>query len=376
MEPRLIYAASEYSADLLYATGFFAPDPFLFLQDGEGVTHLAVSALEMDRARRLARVERFHEWSLIREEYQQKIPDGKRGEYPLILFFLQERQIQRALVPGDFPLGLADVLRAAGIELTPVEGPFWPERQYKRAEEVAAVEAALAVTGESMAVAIDLIRTAQIGADGKLYRGGEPLTSEGVRGEIHAYLVRHGAMPQHTIVAGGLQGADPHEAGSGHLSAHQPIILDIFPRMEKSGYWGDMTRTVCRGTPSERLQRAWEAVHGAQAVAFASIRAGANSQAIHTAVTDHLTAAGFPTGRSPEGLQTGFFHGTGHGLGLDIHEIPRIGQQGGVLEAGHLVTVEPGLYYPDMGGIRLEDVVLVEAEGCRNLTNMAKFFEV
>lgn len=376
MEPRLLYAASEYSADLLYATGFFAPDPFLFLQDANGVTHMAVSALEMDRARRSARVDSFHEWGLIREQYQQKIPDGKRGEYPLILFLLQELQIKQALVPSDFPLGLADSLRTAGVELTPVEGPFWPSRQYKRPEEVAAIEVALAVTAESMAVGIDLIRTARIGVDGWLYQGDEPLTSERVRGEIHAYLVRHGAMPQHTIVAGGVQGADPHEAGFGPLPAHQPIILDIFPRMAKSGYWGDMTRTVCRGTPSDRLQRAWEAVHGAQEVAFARIAAGANSQAIHTAVTDHLTAAGFPTGRSAEGKQEGFFHGTGHGLGLDIHEIPRIGQQGELLEAGHLVTVEPGLYYPDMGGIRLEDVVLVEAEGCRNLTKMAKFFEV
>ncbi|MEO5349108.1 MAG: Xaa-Pro peptidase family protein [Magnetococcus sp. YQC-3] len=373
---RLMYATSETSADLFYATGFFAPDPFLFASDHAGVTHMVLSALESDRARRTARVDQFHEWILVQERYRQQHPDGPGGEQALIAFFLNELQIKEALVPGDFPLGLADSLRQAGLRLTPVEGTFWEERQYKRADEVQAVEAALTVTGEAMAVGIELIRTARITADGWLYHGAEPLTSERVRGEIHAFLVRHGAMPQHTIVAGGRQGADPHEEGSGPLPAHQPIILDIFPRMAKSGYWGDMTRTVCRGTPSDHLQRAWEAVRGAQEVAFAQIRAGVNGAEIHAAVTAHLTEAGFPTGRAADGRQEGFFHGTGHGLGLEIHETPRIGQKGQQLAAGHLVTVEPGLYYPDMGGIRLEDVVLVEAEGCRNLTHVPKFFAV
>ncbi|MEO5340589.1 MAG: M24 family metallopeptidase [Magnetococcus sp. MYC-9] len=372
---RLIYAASESSADLFYATGFFAPDPFLFVADHDGVRHMVLSVLEIDRARRCARADRLHDWSLIQKRYSQRHPDGGGGELALIIFFLQELQIQQALVPGDFPIGLADCLRQAGISLT-VTAPFWEERPFKRADEVAAIEAALALTGEAMAVGIDLIRSARIGPAGWLYRDGEPLTSEGVRGEIHAFLVRHGAMPYHTIVAGGRQGADPHEEGSGPLAAHQPIILDIFPRMAKSGYWGDMTRTVCRGAPSERLQRAWQAVQGAQEVAFARIRAGVDGQTVHEAVTAHLTEAGFPTGRTADGLQEGFFHGTGHGLGLEIHEAPRISQRSQILAAGHLVTVEPGLYYPDMGGVRLEDVVLVEAEGCRNLTTMPKFLEV
>ncbi|MBF0462217.1 MAG: M24 family metallopeptidase [Magnetococcales bacterium] len=376
MPVRLLYAASEHSADLLYITGFFAPDPFLFVCAPDGVRHIVLSTLEIDRARRCARADRLHDWSLIQARYQQYHPDGPGGERALIAFFLQELQIEQALVPSDFPLGLADYLRTAGIAVTPVEESFWPERQCKRPEEVAAVEAALALTGEAMLVGIDLIRAARIGADGLLYQGAEPLTSEAVRGEIHAFLIRHGAVPQHTIVAGGRQGADPHEEGSGPLAAHQPIILDIFPRMASSGYWGDMTRTVCRGTPSERVQRAWEAVRGAQEVAFARIRAGVDGQVVHAAVTEHLTAAGFPTGRTAEGLQEGFFHGTGHGLGLEIHESPRIGQRGQLLAVGHLVTVEPGLYYPDMGGVRLEDVVLVEAEGCRNLTTTPKFLVV
>ena len=376
MEARLIYAASEHSADLFYVTGFFAPDPFLFVRDNRGLNHIVVSVLEVDRARRCAQVDHLHEWDTIKKRYKQQFPDEVGGEVRLIAFFLKEMDILQALVPKDFPLGLAEHLRHSGIALTPVEGPFWPERQCKRPEEVAAIEVALERTGEAMAVGVALLRTALIGKDGWLYHQGERLTSELVRGEINAFLVRCGAIPQHTIVSGGQQGADPHEEGSGPLSAHQPIILDIFPRMEKSGYWGDMTRTVCRGQPSERLQRAWLAVQGAQEVAFARIRAGVDGQDVHEAVRAYFTDAGFPTGRTPEGRQEGFFHGTGHGLGLEVHEMPRVGQKEQILEAGHVVTVEPGLYYPDMGGVRLEDVVLVEVDGCRNLTRFPKFLEL
>lgn len=382
VQPRLIYAASERSADLFYATQFFAPDPFLFVQDGHNRRHMVVSALEVDRARRSARVDEVHEWRDIRQRYRaaRSGESGESGESDetgdearLIAFFLKERAILHVVVPDDFPLGLALSLKRFGLHVTPVGGPFWPERQYKRPEEVMAIQEALALTGDAMAVGIALIRSARIGQDGWLYHQDERLSSERVRADMNAFLVRRGAMPQHTIVAGGEQGADPHEVGEGPLPAHQPIILDIFPRMEKSGYWGDMTRTVCRGRPSERLQRAWSAVQCAQEVAFTHIRAGADGQDVHTAVCDHLTHQGFPTGRTKEGRQEGFFHGTGHGLGLEVHEMPRISQRKQKLEEGHVVTVEPGLYYPDMGGVRLEDVVVVEADGCRNLTQFPKY---
>lgn len=376
MDARLIYATSEQSADLFYATGFFAPDPFLFLRDHDGQNHMVVSVLEVDRARRHARVDHVHAWDLLVKRYKERFPNKPEGEADMMAFFLQERSVQSALVPADFPLGLADALRHAGITLTPTKEPFWPERACKKPEEVAAIVQALEVTGEAMAVGIDLIRASSIDRDGWLQHQGEPLTSEKVRGEIHAFLVRHGAAPHHTIVSGGRQGADPHEQGFGPLPAHQGIILDIFPRMEKSGYWGDMTRTVCRGHPSEWCQNAWLAVQEAQEVAFALIRAGIDGHEVHTAVSTHLTEAGFPTGRTAEGHQEGFFHGTGHGLGLEIHEMPRVGQRKHVLAVGHVVTVEPGLYYPDKGGVRLEDVVVVEEDGCRNLTTFPKFLEL
>ncbi len=373
---RLIYADSEASADLFYATRFFAPDPFLFLQTPNGETHIVVSSLEIDRARRTSTTDAVHNFDAIKSRWQTAHPDQTGSSAKLILFFLQEQGIHQLKTPSNFPLLLADQLRAGNIDIQPDEQSFWPQRAIKTPEEIAFIETALEITASGMATAIEMIRTATIGLDNQLMSAGTPLTSERVRGEIHATLVRSGAAPHHTIVAGGGQGADPHEEGSGTLYAHQPIILDIFPRMEKSGYWGDMTRTVCRGTPPQRLSQAWEAVKAAQEIAFKTIRHGASGAAIHAAVTDTLTQAGFVTSTDAQGRQGGFFHGTGHGLGLEIHEAPRISSRDEILQAGHVVTVEPGLYYPEMGGVRLEDVVVVEATGCRNLTRSPKFLEV
>ncbi|MBF0625428.1 MAG: aminopeptidase P family protein [Magnetococcales bacterium] len=372
---KLIYAAGEASADMYYATGLFTPDAFLYLEDQQGTRHILISALEIDRARRVAHVDEIHDWEKTRDAchaHDQRSPNIAS----LVTYFLRQRGVEVAEVPGTFPLGLADLLRRAGITLTATDGIFFPQRAVKTPAEVAAIREALEITGQGMEVGIGLIIASKIGNDGLLHLDGQPLTSERVRGEISAHLAREGATASHTIVAGGEQGADPHEKGSGPLRAHWPIILDIFPRVERTGYWGDMSRTVCKGQPSERVRRAWEAVRQAQEVACARIRPGASGYAIHQAVRDHLTAAGFVTGPTADGRQGGFFHGTGHGVGLDIHESPRISEQESVLQAGHVVTVEPGLYYPDMGGVRLEDVVLVEESGCTNLTTYPKFLEV
>lgn len=377
MTPRLIYANSEQCADLYYVSGFFAPDPFLWLRDGAGNTHLVTSALEIDRARRVARVDRVHDWQEIQQAFRDK--KGANLSPPLAeltAFFLRSCGVGRVEVPVDFPMELGDNLRRLGLIVHGCSGPYWPQRQRKRPDEIELIRQALVITAQGMSAGIEMIRAAAIGPDGLLHLGGEPLTSERVRGEINATLIRQGAAPHRTIVAGGAQAADPHEMGSGPLPAHFPIILDVFPRVESSGYWGDMTRTVCRGSASERARRAWEAVFQAQETAFARVRAGASGKEIHDTLTAGLTTAGFPTGPQADGRQGGFFHGTGHGLGLEIHEAPRISSRDDRLESGHVVTVEPGLYYPDLGGVRLEDVVVVEPEGCRNLTVMPKFFEI
>jgi Xaa-Pro aminopeptidase len=373
---KLIYANSEGSADLYYATKFFAPDPFLFVRQSDNTTHLITSSLEIDRARRSAKVSQVHDWQDINKRYKKSNPNKELKEGVLAAFFLKSLQIETVEVPSDFPLFLADSLRGMGITVSPISGLFWPDRAIKTPQEIAAIEAALTITGKGMVAGIELIRSSTISDDGFLYLGKEKLTSELVRGEINAQLVRQGAQPSHTIVSGGSQGSDPHEEGTGPLPANQSIILDVFPRVEQSGYWGDMTRTVCRGTAPKRIKDAWEAVRQGQEIGFVNIKDGASGSEIHQKITTHLTNKGFPTGPVAGGRQGGFFHGTGHGLGLEIHESPRIGMKDQTLKTGHVVTVEPGLYYPDMGGVRLEDVVVVEKDGCRNLTKVPKFLEI
>ncbi|MEO5377889.1 MAG: Xaa-Pro peptidase family protein [Magnetococcus sp. DMHC-6] len=373
MTSRLIIADSERCADQYYATALFVPDPFLFLRLDSGESHILISALEVDRARRLARVNQV--WQLEEVAARLKAIQPNAVDYAeLVAFFLRERGVTSVEVPQDFPLGLADELRRLQIQVMALQGAFWPQRAIKSAEEITAIGAALTMTSQAMATGISLIKNSQIGGDGMLYMDDKVLTSEWVRGEINATLVRLGAVGIHTIVAGGDQAADPHEAGHGPLFAHRPIILDIFPRVEQSGYWGDMTRTVCRGSPSPRAQQAYQALVEAQKVAFATIREGVSGLTVHEAVQAYLTRVGFETKVLNDGRQAGFFHGTGHGLGLEVHELPRLGKKGEILRCGHVVTVEPGLYYPDLGGLRLEDVVVVEAEGCRILSDFPKVF--
>ena len=185
-----------------------------------------------------------------------------------------------------------------------------------------------------------------------------------------------GYVPSHTIVASGDQCVDPHNQGSGPVRANTSIIMDIFPRSQKTGYFGDITRTVVRGRASERLKQAYHCVEQGQQIAFRGIRDGANAYDIHNEILNYFKTEGFETGLV-KGRMQGFFHGTGHGLGLDIHEAPTFGTRSrNALRRGNVVTVEPGLYYEGMGGVRLEDVVIVTKTGCKNLVTLPKLLEV
>jgi len=183
-------------------------------------------------------------------------------------------------------------------------------------------------------------------------------------------------LAANTIVAGGRQACDPHERGHGPLRAHEPIVMDIFPRSQKTGYFGDITRTVVRGHASEAVRKLYDTVYAGQKIAFEKIRAKVKTADVHKAVQKFFVQQGYKTGRR-DGRMEGFFHGTGHGLGLEIHETPRLNATSTeILRPGHVVTVEPGLYYPGIGGVRLEDVALVTAQGAKNLTRFEKALEI
>ncbi len=370
MIARLMVADSEQNADMLYAVGMFVPDPFIYFEAG-GRSHVVMSDLEVDRARQQAKVDRVL-------PYRRYCRQLERAGHPaprladVLNLVLREHRIRQVVVPGSFPVGLAKKLR---VKWRVADGAFFPERECKTAAEVRRIVAALELAETGMNAAVAALRRSRVGRNRYLYWRGERLTSAHVRGLINATIAARGGCAQHTIVAGGNQGCDPHERGHGPLRAHEPIILDIFPRDTRTGYWGDITRTVVRGRASEKVKQLYALVAQAQDVALERLRAGVDGRTIHAAIHKLFRREGFPTGVK-RGFQQGFFHGTGHGLGLEIHEAPRISVGKSILAAGHVVTVEPGLYYRGLGGVRLEDVAVITATGCRNLTTFPRFLEI
>jgi Xaa-Pro aminopeptidase len=368
---RLIVAPSDTDADMLYATRIFIGDPFIFLQQN-GKRTLVLSDLEIDRAKKNAKADEFVMFNQLEREVQGKAKKAPPYEKVLV-HFLTKRGVKRALVPANFPLGFANEIKQKGIALETSNGLFWPEREKKTAEEIRLLERALRMTETGMRRAMEILKASKPRAGKKLKWSGKTLTSEILRAEIDTAILRAGGVPTNTIVAGGDQACDPHERGFGPLRANSLIIFDIFPRDGKTGYWGDMTRTVVRGRASEQQRKLWEAVKAGQALALKRIKAGVDGMSIHQAITELFERRGFPT-EVRNGRHVGFFHGTGHGLGLEIHEYPRL--QKVVLKAGQCLTVEPGLYYPGIGGARIEDVVIVEKDGCRILSKFPKQLEI
>lgn len=371
-DARLIIAASEADANLFYATRFLAPDPFVFLWHGAEKI-LLMSDLERDRARAQAAVDAVLPIRTYEERARQSGVE-RPGMLDALQELLKERRISRLLVPGSFPIEQGDGLRERGFRLQVKREPFFEERVVKSPAEVEAITQALRKTERAMDVAIGAIREAEV-RDGALWWRGEVLTSEGLKRLIARELLDAGLVALHTIVACGEDACDPHDEGSGPLYAGQAIILDIFPRDLKSQYFADITRTVVKGRASEALHRMYRAVASGQEVAFGLIRDGGEGELIHRTVQETLEGQGFQTGEV-NGRMQGFFHGTGHGLGLEIHELPRVSKVKATLRAGNVVTVEPGLYYSGLGGIRIEDVVVVTETGCQNLTRYPKELEV
>lgn len=371
-EARLLIASSEHDANQLYATGMLVPDPYIALQI-QGKTLLVLSDLELERGRRESRADEVLPLSKFRDALQ-----SQGNEYPQLVDIaecvLQEYQIQTVTVPGNFAVQYADPLRERGITVR-FEEPFFPSRACKTTQEIACIQQTQQQNETALDCAIHIIGNSEIGPDNTLYYEGAVLTSEYVRRQIQLTLLELGCMDQHTIVACGQQATRPHEVGSGPLFAHQSIILDIFPYSLTTRYFADMTRTVVKAQASDDLKRMYDAVRAGQELAIQSIQAGTNGLEIHRQVQEFFTQAGFET-NSVNGVPQGFIHGTGHGLGLEIHESPRIGNVEAILEVGHVVTVEPGLYYPHIGGVRLEDLVVVTEEGRTNLTTYPKQLEL
>ncbi len=363
-----IYAASDTDANLYYATGFLACDPVIFIQVG-GKKILVLNDLEIGRGKEQARVDEILSLSAI----ERKIG---RGATParVIERVLRDRGAGAVAVPHNFPLEVADQMRARGIKVVPRPVPFYPGRLRKTAAEVRAIEGTQRVVEDAVGLAIDLLRRAKIKGD-RVVCDGEAVTSESIKRIINLRLTELGCVARDTIVACGDQGCDPHNQGTGPVRPGRTVIIDVFPRSGSTRYFADMTRTVVKGKAPAEVRRMYAAVKEVQELVFSRLRAGVDGRALHREVCRAFARMGYRTGPR-RGRMEGFFHGTGHGVGLDIHELPVIGRKGGKIDAGAVVTVEPGLYYRGVGGVRLEDMVLVTRRGCRNLTRFPKELEL
>jgi len=369
--PRLIFASSEESADLLYATKFSVPDPVLFLKQN-GKTTVLLSDLEIDRGKKEAQVDEV----LALSEIERPLQKGRKGKPPIektIASFLRLRRVRKAAVPYNFPVGLANRLAKEGVTVVPVAGLFWSEREFKNEEELQLIWRAIRITEVGLGRGIEVLKAAEIKSGKRLVWGGATLTSEKLRAEIETAILHAGGTSTGTIVAGGEQACDPHHRGNGPLKADSLIILDVFPKDRRTGYYGDLTRTVVRGKASEAQRVLWSTVSEAQKFALKNIRAGGSGAALQKDVSDFFKEKGYPA-EIRDGRWVGFFHGLGHGFGLEIHEQPRIAKTH--FKTGQVLTVEPGLYFPGVGGVRIEDDGVVTDKGFKVLSKFEKRLEV
>ena len=376
----LVIGAPEHDAYAHHLSGFLAPDDVICARIA-GKTYLAVSSLEYGRAKKADPTDvllSYEELSI--SKLSRELKSGAKGYAAAIKNLLDDLGAaeEPLAVPPTLAVAYADALRDRGLTLEPNGKLFDGLRRAKTPEEVAHVEEAQRAVEEACEHAVGILRESEVGEDGVLLWRGEALTSEILRSEINVELLRRNCLGDGTIAAGGSQAADPHERGSGPLRAGEAIILDIFPVDLSSRYFADMTRTFVKGEPGDELRNMYDAVLESQEAALAMIGPGVDGKDVHEKVCQVLHDKGYKTQlhdrEEGKPLTEGFFHGTGHGVGLEIHEAPRLGLVEEKLVPGDIVSVEPGLYYPDVGGVRIEDLVLVTEDGSRNLTRFPKGF--
>lgn len=378
----LVIGAPQHDAAAYHLCGFLAPDPVICARV-RGRTYLAVSSLEHGRAEKQTKADELLSFEELKvNRLARELRSGGRGLAAAAAGLLKKLGAESSPVSVPPHLGIiyADELRARGLSITPDARLFADLRRSKTADEIAHVERTQRQVESACSLAKSILIESRPGEDGILVWRGEPLTSEVLRSEIDVELLRRGCIAAGTITAGGRQAADPHEPGRGPLREGEPIIVDIFPMDAGSRYYADMTRTFVKGDPSPEVKKMHEAVLESQEAALAMIRADINGRQVHEKVSEILHNYGYKTLvhdlKPGMPLREGFFHGTGHGVGLEIHEGPRLSITDEELREGDVVTVEPGVYDPRVGGVRIEDLVVVTADGCRNLTDFSKDFRV
>ena len=366
--PPLLYADTATSTDALYYGKVDIHDPFISIGLGKKKVTV-VSALEFGR------VKKDSDFDLVLplEKYLKKAretwPQRNVGPAEVIYLLSKEFGQHRFQIPGEFPSAIYEKLFELGLDIDIADGPLFPQREVKSPAEAEKIREGNRCSAIGISAGEKVLRESKIKGNKVIYRG-SVLTSERLKTAIEVACLEAGAVSLDTIAAGGDQACDPHQRGHGPIRPNELIVLDVFPRVQKTSYWGDMTRTFLKGKASEAQKKLVATVHKAQKVGLSSVKAGVDGRSIHAKINAVFTEAGYETKETESGW-VGFFHGTGHGLGLAIHEAPRVnGTYAPKLRKGTVITVEPGLYYPGLGGCRIEDVVQVTSKGSTMLSKL------
>jgi Xaa-Pro aminopeptidase len=382
-EALLLYSESFKNSNMYYLTKFLAPDPFIFLKKVDADPVIVVNQMEYPRAQKQSIVEDVR--SYFDYKYLEVVKTAKEPHLGTTKFIAKVAKKElgtstKICVPHDFPAMATDVLREENLIIKPMFNVVEKARETKDTTEIDDIKAVQEVAEEVTAEAIALIANADVDANGTLMVEKRPLTVSKVKAFFGHKFLDHGCiMEEDIIVACGPKGSDPHYSGDPQdvLKANQPIILDIVPRSAQKRYWTDMTRTIVKGKASDKVRKTFNAVLEAKNASMDAIQAGVLGSDVHDVCCDVLEKAGYETTRGGKQIVKGLTHSLGHGVGLDIHEGPRISELYKFpLKEHNIVTVEPGLYDPDVGGLRIEDIVEVTKEGCSNLTKMEIQLEV
>ena len=367
----LIFADSVGSPEMRHEVPVLVPDPFLYVER-DGKRYTASTAFEVDRIAEAGIEAQPWEKFGYDEMLEEGIPREQIVWQHLNLNACREWGVENAIVPRSFPVFVADHLRANGIEVTPDHKFFSDRRRVKNDAELAGIRRAQKAAEAGMSAAKEILARADA-TNGTATVDGEPLTSEFLKGAIRRAFTEHGVSAEDFIVSHGAQTAIGHELGFGEIAANEPIVIDLWPKDPESACYADMTRTYVVGTPPDELVEYHRLVKEALDRSFEATKPGVQGIEVFKLVCELFEEHGQPTALSKapgEVLENGFFHGLGHGVGLEVHEAPNLGR-GGTMELipGDVVTLEPGLYRQGFGGCRLEDLVLVTEDGPENLTD-------
>ena len=366
MKAYVIYDTTEHDLNLRYWGNFSAPDAFLALKLEDGRTLALVSELEYGRCKLVGTFDSVIALPELRKRLETEIKN--QGYWSALFDYLHsEYKVAAFVLPYNFPAGIYEHIRFSNKFSVGFDDDFFKtQRAIKRSDEIVEIRKACNITVQTLTYVKRILSECEQ-QNGWLYYDGDVLTSERLRFLMEQYCLQCGGRGQDSIVACGQEAANPHSLGTGPLMAQQLIVVDFFPYLQSSHYYGDMTRTFFVGQPSVEEENLYNCVLECQRQVIARVRPGVSTRELMTFAVDFFDKHGYGIKKNADGYE-GFIHSLGHGIGLDLHEFPSVGNCDITLQPGMVVTIEPGLYFRDIGGVRIEDDILITESGCEILT--------